>query len=700
MKKGLKKGIVFFSAAILIAVIACCIHIQDKDPMETVSFQTSASDGITQSIRPYYDENSGKHYVFLPSYADLDTLSIRYNAAAYTCALDGKDYDRNSSLSDIQTNREYLFEIRNLFGKTLCRTGLIFMKGGHIPALSISLSEGTLHDIESDKNTSSPGWAVIVREDQTIDFSGYFREMHGRGYMSWKQSKKSFTINFSESTKLLGMEAGKGWVLTANSFDESSLRNKLVYDTAKEIGVDFAVDSRYVDLYIDNNYQGLYLLTEKIETEEGRVNIDNLAERTQALNQKQLSTYPRFEEKENQKIKRGYEIPHNPEDITGGYLLEIIFGNRQGNYASLVSTEELLFSLVSPKYASREQIAYLSGYLNTVEDRLRRNDLSDLDLPSFAKYYLIQELFANWDKVSVFFYKEPDQTDGRLHACCIWDFDLSIGNSWLESDMNPRFLYQNRGNWFNYLLQNEQFVSMVRQYYETDIRPQIAELIDNRLDEYEKLIDDSFQMDKTRWRINADDKYKADQSQNRFDTLQEHVDTIKDYMKQRTDFLDSVWTNQEEYYFITFESGENNSFRNDTFVFRKCYSVKKGEALNENPVPESDGSYRFTGWLDADGNEYVPGRVPEHDEYWSAKWEVPKKETKEENTQEQEAEAASPAEEKESLRTRLEDIWWSYSEEQHIKIAGLGIISCLIFLFVVSDRINSRKSRRADREQK
>ena len=71
--------------------------------------------------------------------------------------------------------------------------------------------------------------------------------------------------------------------LIANWVDKTHMHNKL-YDIAQEVGIEFATNTRHVDLYINNEYQGLYVLTERNNVEENHVNITDLEELTEKAN--------------------------------------------------------------------------------------------------------------------------------------------------------------------------------------------------------------------------------------------------------------------------------------------------------------------------------------------------------------------------------------------------------------------------------
>lgn len=678
-----KKISLLFSTMILFLIMLACFYLQDQDAVNTVRFIARAEYDITQSISLYNDD--GIYYAFLPSYADADSLNIVYNTD-YSLYLDGEHYDSDSSFSVFETNRVYELVIQNSFHMPVCQEKLIIMKAEHIPAFSIRLTNGKIEQVNADKEISKTGIATLVTEDKTVDYSGEIKEIHGRGNSTWDQAKKSYSLDLPVEADLLGMGAGKSWVLLSNSFDESGLRNKLAYDTAKAIGVTFAVGAEYVDLYIDNVYYGMYLLSQKVSVGTNYVDITNLEEKTKSLNPFPMSFYQPFEEVRNGKIQRGFEIAENPEDNTGGYLIQIEHHDEKiAARESVFQTDSLIFSVSSPKYASRQQIAYLSDYFNAVESHLAQGDLSDIDVDSFVRYYLIQELFANKDKNSVYFCKDSDEIDGKVYACCIWDFDLSMGNSWLVSNTSPWVLYRNTDNWFEYLYDHPTFKAKLKEQYATLVSPDIDALLYKRLEEYRIAAESSFAMDKIRWQYanrgftvsNADKTDSStwgSQSQHHFDTLEEHVNFIKDFMNQRIQFLDSAWIDDVTYCFVSFSTPENTDY----------FTVKKGDALTEAPVPPAYDQYgSFVGWYDADGNEYIPDTPVTQSISYNARWE----------------ENGGTGSKIASLRSVINRIKANPTHQSLYLAGGLTFIMGAIVFFVITDIRKARKRRYSNEQE-
>ena len=120
-----------------------------------------------------------------------------------------------------------------------------------------------------------------------------------------------------------GMEKNKKWMLLANWFDISLIRNQITFDLCREIGLKSTPDCRQVDLYLNGAYNGTYLLTEKIQLKKGRLDITDLEEKLEALNGKGLPTPPSERERKGRTLMKWFDLPVEPADVSGGYLLEI-----------------------------------------------------------------------------------------------------------------------------------------------------------------------------------------------------------------------------------------------------------------------------------------------------------------------------------------------------------------------------------------
>lgn len=213
-------------------------------------------------------------------------------------------------------------------------------------------------------------------------------------------TKKSFNFKFSKKKNVLGMGSGKKWALLANCFDPTLLRNYLVFDLAKELGLDYTSEQRFVEVWLDGSYRGCYTLYEPVQEGKDRVDIDI---------------------KSNDGMK--------------DFLLEYE-ASRTEDGVTYITAGGMRFALSDPDEPTDEQAAYAQTVMQDIAATLRAGDeaaiRAKLDIASFAKFYLLNEYAKTGDfgLSSVFFYYK----DGVLYAGPPWDYDLALGN--LNGDLN------------------------------------------------------------------------------------------------------------------------------------------------------------------------------------------------------------------------------------------------------------------------
>lgn len=430
MIKGKKLIPVLFGMIVVCSVIVTILIQKKADSFEVVDLDvTIQKQNVTEVIHLYKKDDVC--YLFLPAYANLDETYLKYSGE-YSVYFDNekKEYKSGSALGKLDYNVMYNCKINDKAGRNISQDKVIFYKSSNVAEMYITLKDGTISDINANQNVKKAGNVVITNPTSDIDYMGDFKSMKGRGNSSWNAEKKPYIIKFNEKANLLKLGESQEWVLVANAYDESNIRDMVVYEAARSLGMKYTPRCEFVDLYVDGTYCGLYLLVQKINVDENSVNITNLEEKTQQINEKQLKDYNTFEKTEENQYKKGFCISNDVEDISGGYLVELTMEDRLYKIDSAFSTKKhLFFKVDEPKYASEQQIDYLSEYFQQIEDGLQQEDiLEKIDLKSWVEYYLIQECFANTEAVSFFFYKDLDSIDDKLYAGPVWDFDMALGN--------------------------------------------------------------------------------------------------------------------------------------------------------------------------------------------------------------------------------------------------------------------------------
>ena len=470
-------------------------------------------------------------------------------------------------------------DLSALAGETLPMTGeeggrlgtLTVYHGSAIPAVFFTLDPGLFNKAYKDKEFDvTEGHVTYVEADGSVACDDEITSFHGRGNATFNRPKKPYQFKVGKKVSLSGLARGKTWILLANYLDMSLLRNQITLDLGREIGIPYAIGSQPVDLYINGKYYGLYLLTEKIQISESRVNITNLEEATEALNDLPLTDYKRFNEPTKAfGIYKGYEIPNDPEDITGGYIFEIEKRSRlQANEHNGFETDlNLRIVIKEPTAASRAQLAYASAlfqdfhYAVYAEDGFSpetgRYYADFIDMPSCSAKYLMEEFTKNYDFMasSHFLFKDSDRVDGKLYFGPLWDYDLSMGNIRINSFINgsnpaKEFLavtHQTSDQLWWLLSRHGDFMNRVRRDYWERLEPAVRILLGeaeppegSRLrsfDEYAAAIADSAAMNFARWpEKNITGYYEGSGT-----THEKSVAYLKKFITRRREAMSALW---------------------------------------------------------------------------------------------------------------------------------------------------------------
>ena len=377
-----------------------------------------------------------------------------------------------------------------------------------LPSLYINLPPEQLDSILNDRDQEFPAEALLITADNDTLYDDYLSHIKTRGNTTFKKSeaKKSFTIKLPKKRSWLGLDKSQHFVLLANTFDDSHIRNTIAFDLAHDVGLP-APHYAYLSLYINGEYKGLYPITNKIEVSKHTLNLTDLDKLNKRVNPQPLKEYVQFSDSSDKQIilRKGALLACDPEDITGGYLLDLCGADwvYVKSPSGFVSDAGDYIRIRSPKYASPAEVNYIATFYNSMEAAITSEDGYNpetnkhyseyIDTESFALVYLINELLLNQDGglSSLFLYKDSDSIDSRLYAGPIWDFDRSIGNT-THSDLElimPNELFVNvkhgKTTWshshgiFYYLCKHEDFQEMVKKLYYQKISPSCHKYIES-----------------------------------------------------------------------------------------------------------------------------------------------------------------------------------------------------------------------------
>ncbi|MBP5259327.1 MAG: CotH kinase family protein [Paludibacteraceae bacterium] len=267
-----------------------------------------------------------------------------------------------------------------------------------IPMLEITV--GNTHQLNNSKDeqattvTINPNGAVAGWALQT--HKGTIRARGNSTYGS--MPKKSYKIKFDESVGMLGARAHRDWVLLANYADKTQMRTRLAFEMGRALQLPYTPGDRFVEVYINGSYNGLYQLTDQVEVDGGgRVEARYLLE----INERHTDI-------RTSRCQYSIEIEH-PSDFSSDEKEEI------------------------EKFLTLAEASLYSADYQDMERGFRKY----WDTDTAIKWAMVNELFKNSDAksyASIFLYQKV--RDGKLYWGPLWDFDLGAGN----------YGYSNQGN--------------------------------------------------------------------------------------------------------------------------------------------------------------------------------------------------------------------------------------------------------------
>ena len=401
-----------------------------------------------------------------------------------------------------------------------------------------------------DKSNKATGRMLLQNADGSHVYHDSLSQIKGRGNSTWLCEKKPYQIKLDTKTDLLqtgseGNEA-KTWVLLANYSDRSNMRNTLIYSLGRELGMDFCTENRWVNLYYDGEYRGCYLLSEKVEIDSGRVDIADLEEQNEEANDGvDIEELPlEMGTTANGATYRCCADMRSPEDVTGGYLLELEISTRvEAEVCYFTTWRGRNVVVKSPEYASREEMDYIASLFQEWEDAVYNGGVNPdtgkrytdyVDLRSTVICYLANEISKNQDgfRTSAYFYK--DAQDDRMYMGPLWDYDVTLN---FNGEMRPTGFDTAKAGLGAALCELGDFREAVRNVYLEEVYPILTGVVlaegdavsqdggVSSIRSYEALLSDSMDCNSLLW--TNTEHWQTDAEQMR-DFLAERAEYLKE----------------------------------------------------------------------------------------------------------------------------------------------------------------------------
>lgn len=301
-----------------------------------------------------------------------------------------------------------------------------------LPTLWIETPE---HATITSKNAWMEGAGATLYSSGSLTPLGT-TQIKGRGNTTWAYVKKPYTLKLDRKASILGMPRDRRWNLLANWNDRTDMRTDVALQLARvSPGLAWTPGGKFVELILNGRHIGNYYLCEHIKIASDRVNITPIDE-------------------------------YNPEDLTGGYLME--FDTYFDEVNKFRSSLNLPVNLKDPDWTAGFSINYIRNWVNTLEGKLTAADISStdykdyLDIDSYIDWWLVHEMTGLYEPnhpKSSYMYKDREAAqDNRIHAGPCWDFDYytfvpSVSSKWRVKE----------SIWYKYLFKDPAFVARAKE---------------------------------------------------------------------------------------------------------------------------------------------------------------------------------------------------------------------------------------------
>jgi hypothetical protein len=367
-----------------------------------------------------------------------------------------------------------------------------------------------------DKSAAAVGWppapttqividtggVAVGREDYvpgtvTIDGVTHVTEVRGRGNSTWGWPKKPYKLKLEEDAALIGSRPFDEWVLLAGYGDRSGLRTAAAFAVAAQTRLAWTPRFRFVEVVLNGQVQGLYMLTEQVEEGRGRVNL--------------------------------------PDD---GYLLEMNKRYLRDDEQGFRTGRGTAVAFKDPDEVTRKQRREVRGAVRRFEKVLygpsfahpTRGYAKYVNVKRIIDWYLVEELFSNQDsnfQSSVNFTWVPGK---KFVFGPVWDFDLSAGTRW-RAYGPPDTWYTRLGrHWVARMLEDPAFSARVKSRW-ARLRPAVREVV-SQLPEAAATLAPAAQADWRQWHDSGDLEWTRHAK-----TLEGEVGFLRDWLTTRIAWL-------------------------------------------------------------------------------------------------------------------------------------------------------------------
>ena len=367
--------------------------------------------------------------------------------------------------------------------------------------------------LESFEETSEQDMEIKVRGNSTADPSK-------RAYRLKFASKKTSSDGKAHKHDLLGRGyAKRNWVLLANAFDNSLIRNALTSELSALVGMPFVPGYKFIDLVINGDYRGCYQVTDHCEVDPDRVNVDE-----------ETGWFVEFQ-------GRG-DMLDQPVCFSSPVLLNV-----KNPEPADETDEQALNEFLQPfkDYFQYEWLpSFNEGYTDPVTGWRSTND-EDV----WLKFLIVTEITGDYD--GLMSVKACREVDGKLMPNPVWDKDLAYGNitcsrddilvPYVPNGMVPRMQVQ-------VMYQDPAFIKRLKETFDQMVTDGLKETLYDKIDMLASLVPETRQLNYDRWGVTP--PIGSMQVYYQWQDYAPYVQQLKDWLDTRIDVVQQLLTEKYE----------------------------------------------------------------------------------------------------------------------------------------------------------
>lgn len=513
-KKNIKQIILMMLLHMLIIWTPCALA-EETEVLQLPLMAVIPAQGGTAEV--YATQIDDETFLFLPSFAKMEETELRMNGEAVQWTECGETED-GDLLIEVESEEEETLALRVMQGDRL-RSLFLFSDD--------PVNEGREYIDHCDRheNYTSATMALVDAEGR-VNHAGKIEKLRGRGNGTWSDEKKPYQFKLKEKQDLLDTgiaeEANRTWVLLAEYVDCTSLHAQITFDLGFELGMEQSSHCEHVDLFYDGEYRGMYLLAEKPEIGEGRIeetDYDRLIKDwNRKVGQRNLDELPAKEAQNRFGNTYSYVdgLIESSLPDAGAYMLEMESLTTLSDRSYFYLSDGSLLGCKNPDNASQKMMEYISTRLQEAQDTIMHGGINpengrtifeDFDVDAFARTFLIQELSCNGDGYvysSSWFVLPAGKS--QFIPGPLWDFDWAWGED--HNGGNKGGVGLKGSRWMRAFYKCDAFLEYFRKLYSEEFYPIIQDvLLGNKkgkylrsFEAYTKEIYASKRMNDTRWR--------------------------------------------------------------------------------------------------------------------------------------------------------------------------------------------------------